>query len=81
MHSQDPKMIAPMFLVLGLLLFVLVFKAFSTREIRARGWGFSARTYCRDDEPVMYWVTFASFLVLAIWTTVFGFMAVLGRSF
>ncbi len=76
-----PKMIASLFLTIGVLFAVLVFKAFSSREILARGWGSSTRTYCRDEEPIKYWVTLISYLVIAAWTSTFGLIAAFGRVF
>jgi len=72
-------MIATLLLVTGILFFWLVFKAFSSREIEARGWGFSTRIYRRDSEPVMYWISLLSYLVIAVWTTVFAVMAALNH--
>ena len=68
-------MIATLFLAAGLFFFWMVFKAFSSREIAGRGWGFSSRIYSRDSEPVLYWVTFWSYLVCAVWATVFAVLA------
>lgn len=73
-------MIATLLLVTGILFFWLVLKAFTSREIEARGWGFSTRIYHRDSEPVMYWVSCLSYLVIAVWTTVFAVMAALSHS-
>lgn len=72
-------MIATLLLVTGILFLWLVFKAFSSREIEARGWGFSTRIYRRDSEPVMYWISLLSYLVIAVWTTVFAVMAALNH--
>ena len=68
-------MIATLFLAIGILFFWMVFNAFSSQEIKGRGWGFSVRTYHRDSEPSWYWVTFSSYLVCAIWATAFGVLA------
>ena len=68
-------MIAILLLIIGALFFWMVFKAFSSREIKARGWGFSSRMYCRDSEPFMYWVNLSCYLVIAVWTTVFAILA------
>lgn len=68
-------MIPTLFLAIGILFFWLVFKAYSSREIKGRGWGFSVRTYQRDSEPIWYWVTFSSYLVCAVWATAFGVLA------
>jgi len=73
-------MIATLLLVTGILFFWLALKAFTSREIEARGWGFSTQIYRRDSEPVMYWVSFLSYLVIAVWTTVFAVMAALSHS-
>lgn len=58
-------MFAMIFLAMGLLFSWLVYQAISTREILARGWGFSTRRYNRDSEPVWYWVTFTCYLICA----------------
>lgn len=68
-------MIATLFLAAGLFFFWMVFKAISSREIEGRGWGFSSRTYSRDSEPVMFWVTFCSYLICAVWATLFAVLA------
>lgn len=59
-------MFAVTFLILGILFSWLLYQAISTREILARGWGFSMRSYSRDDEPVWYWVTFISYSICVI---------------
>jgi hypothetical protein len=70
-------MIATLFLGIGILMFWMVFNAFTSQEIKGRGWGFSVRTYQRDSEPIWYWVTFSSYLVCAVWATAFGILAAL----
>jgi hypothetical protein len=70
-------MIPTFFLAIGAVFFWMVFSGFSSQEIKGRGWGFSVRIYRRDSEPIMYWVTFSSYLVCAIWATVFGVLAAL----
>jgi hypothetical protein len=70
-------MIATLFLAIGILFFWMVVNAFYSQEIKARGWGFSVRTYHRDSHPIWYWVTFLSYLVCAIWATSFGILAAL----
>jgi hypothetical protein len=70
-------MIATIFLAIGILFFWMVFNAYSAQEIKGRGWGFSVRTYQRDNEPIWYWVTFLSYLVCAVWATAFGVLAIL----
>ena len=70
-------MVPTFFFALGMLFFWMVFKAFSSQEIKGRGWGFSTRTYSRESEPIMYWLTFISYLVCAVWSTVFGILAAL----
>ena len=61
-----------LFLGLGITFFWLVFKAYSSGEIMARGWGFGTRIYSRDGEPVRYWFTFCVYMVCAVWSTVFA---------
>jgi len=68
-------MIPTFFLSFGAYFFWMVFNAFSTQEIKGRGWGFSIRIYRRDSEPIKYWVTFFSYLICAVWTTLFGVLA------
>jgi hypothetical protein len=70
-------MIPMVFLAIGALFAWMVFKGFSSQEIKGRGWGFNVRTYHREREPVMYWVTFLSYLVCAVWATAFGVLAAL----
>ncbi len=59
-------MFAFIILIFGILFSWLLYQAISTREIMARGWGFSMRSYSRDDEPVWYWVTFISYSICVI---------------
>ena len=70
-------MFATFFLAIGALFFWMVFKGYSSQEIKGRGWGFDILIYHRDNEPVMYWVTFVSYLVCAVWSTVFGILMAL----
>ena len=70
-------MFATFFLAAGALFFWLVFKGYSDQEVKGRGWGFSIRIYRRASEPIMYWVTFVSYLVCAVWSSVFGILMVL----
>jgi energy-coupling factor transporter transmembrane protein EcfT len=58
-------MFAIIFLLLGILFSWFVYQAITTREILARGWGFSIRTYSQDDEPVWYWFTFTCYSICA----------------
>jgi len=59
-------MIATLLLVTGILFFWLVLKAFTSWEIKTRGWGLRTRIYRRDSEPVRYWVSLSSYLVIAV---------------
>jgi len=68
-------MISLLFLAIGLLFFWMLYSAISSQEIKGRGWGFSVRTYSREVEPVMFWVTFAGYLICALWSTAFGILA------
>ena len=70
-------MIPTLFLAIGGLFFWLVFRAYGSQEIQGRGWGFSTRTDQRESQPLWYWVTFASYLVCAVWATAFGVLAAL----
>lgn len=70
-------MIAILFLAIGLFFFWMVFKAISSQEILARGWGFSIRIYSRENEPVKYWVTFSCYIICAVWATAFAVLMLL----
>lgn len=71
-------MIAILLFVVGILFLWKAFKGLASREIEGRGWGFSTRIYRRDYEPVFYWITVSSYVVIFIWTTVFVVMAAIG---
>ncbi|MFZ1731329.1 MAG: hypothetical protein WBQ23_07825 [Bacteroidota bacterium] len=67
-------MLAILFLMFGILFSVLLWKAVASGEILARGWGFNVRMYSRYDEPVRYWITFVTYLIIVIW--MIGFAAI-----
>lgn len=67
-------MIALLFLAIGALFSWMVYRAYVSGEIEARGWGFSTRIHDRDSEPIKYWVTFGSYLVCAGLATVVGIL-------
>jgi hypothetical protein len=67
-------MFATLFLAIGAVFIWLLFKGYSTREIMARGWGTQVRIYQRDTEPIMYWVTFWMYVILAVLSTVIGIL-------
>ncbi len=73
-------MIATLFLAMGTLFFWMLFSAFTSREIKARGWGFECRIYNRGSEPVMYWLTFSCYLICAVWATAFGILAAIRQA-
>jgi hypothetical protein len=68
--------IGVLFLIVGIAFSFIVLKAYTSKELKARGWGFSIRTYRREDEPIKYWITFYSYLVIALWAMVFGVLLV-----
>lgn len=68
-------MISILFLAVGALFFWILFRAYSAKEIKGRGWGFSVRTYRLDTQPAGYWVTFAAYLLCAVWATAQGIAA------
>ena len=70
-------MFATFFLIIAILFFWMVFKGFSAEEIKGRGWGIDVQIYRRDSEPIMYWVTFGSYLLCAVCATVFGILMAL----
>lgn len=72
-NHLENAMLTTLFLALGAVFVWLLLKGYSTREIIARGWGIQVRIYQRDSEPIMYWVTFGTYLVLAVLCTVIGF--------
>lgn len=59
-------MFSIIFLVMCLVFSWLIYQAVTTREILARGWGFSTRTYSRDSDPIWYWITFVCYSVCAV---------------
>lgn len=65
-------MFALIFLALGAWFLWMVFQAYSTGEIKGRGWGSQVRTYLRDEHPVWYWVTLVSYFVAGVWSAAFG---------
>ncbi len=69
-------MFAIIFLVLGIVFSWLIYQAISEREILARGWGFSTRTYSRDDQPIWYWVTLTCYSFCAIVATVVAILMI-----
>ena len=71
---------ALLFFLLGMIFFTLVVRAWRSGEIPGKGWGFKVRVYDRDSEPFMYWMNFATYLVCAVWATIFGLMVAFGRS-
>ena len=64
-------MIAPLLLLLGAFFAYRVFTAWTTGEIVAKGWGWQMRTYDREEEPVMFWMNFVTYVVIVVWTTAF----------
>jgi hypothetical protein len=68
-------MIAILLIITGIFFFMMVFNAYSSGELKARGWGFSTRIYRRDNEPIMYWISFMSYLMAAVFAAVFGVLA------
>ena len=72
-------MFAIFFLAAGALFFWLVIKGYSAEELKGRGCGFSVQIYRRESEPIMYWVIFVSYLVCAVWASVFGILMVLQK--
>lgn len=65
----------PLILLLaGASFFWMLFKALSTVEIQVR-----TQIYRRDGEPFMYWMSVMSYLVIAVWTSVYGVLAELWR--
>ena len=65
-------MFAIIFFALGAVFSHLLFKAYSTGEIMARGWGIQVRIYRRDEEAIMFWFTFGLYLVLVAICAVVG---------
>jgi len=70
-------MLAMLFLATGALCFWMVLRAFTSGELKGRGWGFSYRIYHRDREPFFYWLMLSCWVVCALWATVFGVLAAL----
>jgi hypothetical protein len=70
-------MTATFFFALGAVFIWLLFKGYSTQEIMARGWGIQVRRYHRRSEPIMYWVTFWIYVVIAILCATIGILMVI----
>ncbi len=58
-------MLATFFFVLAVVFLWLLSKGYFTQEIMARGWGNQVWIYRRSCEPILYWVTFCMYLVIA----------------
>lgn len=69
-------MLALLLLFAGVSFFWMPLKALATREIQVR-----TQVYRRDSEPVMYWMSVLSYLVIAVWTSVYAVLAELWRRF
>jgi len=67
-------MISSFFFALGAVFIWLLFKGYSTQEIMARGWGIQVRRYRRSSEPIMYWVTFWTYVVIVILCAAMGIL-------
>ena len=67
-------MFATLFFVLDAIFIWLLFEGYSTQKIMARGWGIQPRIYERDSEPIMFWVTFWTYLIIVVVCTVIGIL-------
>jgi ABC-type spermidine/putrescine transport system permease subunit I len=67
-------MIATFFFALSAVFIWLLFKGYSILEIKARGWGSQVRSYHRSSEPIMYWVTFWIYVVIAVLCAAIGIL-------
>ena len=70
-------MFAALFFALAVVFIWLLYNGYSSQEIMARGWGVQVRMYQRSSEPVMYWVTFCTYLVIVVICVVFGILLTL----
>ena len=70
-------MLATFFFVLAVVFIWLLFKGYCTQEIMARGWGNQVWIYRRSCEPILYWVTFWMYLVIAVICVVAGILLTL----
>ncbi|GAB1382102.1 MAG TPA: hypothetical protein PKA18_12405 [Ottowia sp.] len=73
-------MAAGVFLLLGGVFGLLLFEGHATGRIRARGWGFGVRVYQRDDEPLMFWLTFWLYAAIVVVCAVLGLLLALRRA-
>ena len=76
-NHQENAMIATVFLALAVVFIWLLYKGYSTQEIMARGWGSQVRIYQRSSEPIMYWITFWTYLVIVVICVVVGTLVTL----
>ncbi len=79
-QPQDQTMFAIIFLTIGAVFSWLIYQAVTTREILARGWGVSTRTYSRDNEPAWYWVTLICYSICAVVALIMGILLMVGKS-
>lgn len=73
-------MAAGVFLLLGGVFGLLLFEGHAAGRIRARGWGFGVRVYQRDDEPLMFWLTFWLYAAIVVVCAVLGLLLALRRA-
>ena len=70
---------ASLLLLIGVVFFTLVVRAWLSGEIPGKGWGFKMRVYERESEPSLYWMNFVTYFVAAMATTAIALMEIFGR--
>ncbi len=68
-----------LFLLLACPFYWLIFSGLTTGEIKAKGWGVSVRIYRRADSPVLFWTTFALYIICAVIATFCGLSLLIKR--
>ncbi|MDI1302963.1 MAG: hypothetical protein PSX71_13745 [bacterium] len=53
---------------LSLVFSLMLYDAWKTGRVKAKGWGFAIRYYDRNDQPIMFWITTVIYAVIVIWS-------------
>lgn len=69
-------MYSVLFLALFFVFTWLIVDGLQQGEIKAQGWWGRIRLYSRNDEPVMYWLTFAIYAVCSAVTFGLGIVLI-----
>lgn len=59
---------------LSLVFALMLYDAWKTGRIKAKGWGSAICYYDRHEQPIMFWITTATYAVIVIWSLSFAVM-------